>query len=67
LNSFYFGSQTKTKDIVVDPACQSGLNLWREKRFQGSLLGSDAFVERLKAEKIKFFPSFKVTDVGDVR
>jgi len=64
LNSFYLGSRTRTKDIVVDPARHSRLNLWREQRFVGSLLGSDELVEQIKAQKLKFFRAFKVTDLN---
>lgn len=62
LCSFY--SDTDPSQVFVDPARQSGLHLWREARFAGSLLGSDAFVAELNAKQIKFFPSFKITDIS---
>ena len=62
LNLFY--DAATTKDIVVDPARQTGLHLWRETRFIKSLLGSDELVAELKANKLKFFPSFKATDIS---
>lgn len=62
LNSFYASSTTK--DIVVDPARQSGLHLWREKRFIKSLLGSDALVAELEALNMKFYPSFRAEDIN---
>ncbi|WP_146681533.1 imm11 family protein [Thioclava sp. F28-4] len=62
LNSFFVEPQDG--DVVVDPARQSGLNLWREKRFNMSLLGSDAFQTELEAKGIKFFPSFRAQSLG---
>jgi hypothetical protein len=49
----------------VDPARQTGLHLWRETRFIKSLVGSDELVAELKANKLRFFPSFKVTNISD--
>ncbi|MEL6999592.1 MAG: DUF1629 domain-containing protein [Pseudomonadota bacterium] len=63
LCSFY--SSSTTKDVVVDPARQSGLHFWREARFSRSLLGSDTLVKELKAQKLRFFPSFRATDLVD--
>ena len=52
-----------TTDVTVDPARQSGLNLWRETRFKNSLLGSDQLVADLKAAGLKFFPGFQAKDL----
>lgn len=50
--------------VTVDPDRQTGLHLWREKRFKGSLLGSDTLVERLAAQELEFFPkAFRAYDL----
>ena len=64
LNSFY--GDTKSGDIVADPSRQSDLNLWREQRFQGSLLGSDRLVECLTAQDVRFFPSYSARNLADL-
>lgn len=63
LNSFHASSTTK--DIVIDPARQTRLHLWREKCFINSLLGSDALVVELKARNLTFYPSFKAENIND--
>ena len=64
LNDFRVTSSTK--DVVVDPSRQSpDIHFWREARFQGSLLGSDDFVAALKEADLRFFPSYRATDLGD--
>lgn len=65
LNSFY--SSTTSKDIVVAPARQSGLNLWSEQKFRRSLLGSDELMARLDEEKLSFYlKAFRATDLSDI-
>ena len=65
LCSFY--STSTTKDVVVDASKLSpDIHFWREARFQGSLLGSDAFVAALKEAGIRFFPPYRATDLGDI-
>ena len=61
--SFY--GDSNPEDVIVDPKRQSNLNLWREQKFMGSLLGSGTLVEHLKGEGVKFFPSFRATDIKD--
>jgi hypothetical protein len=63
LCSFYSTSQTK--DVIVDHSKLSpDIHFWRESRFEGSLLGSDAFVAALKEAGVKFFPSYRATDLS---
>ena len=53
---------SQTKDVVVDTSKLSpNIHSWREARFEGSLLGSDAFVAALKARGARFFPWFRAT------
>ena len=64
LNSFWVNSTTK--DVLVDTSKLSPeIHFWREARFQGSLLGSDAFAAALKEAGVKFFPSYRATDLSD--
>ena len=66
LNSFWVNSTTK--DVVVDTARLSpDIHFWRETRFEGSLLGSDAFVAALNEAGVKFFPSYLATNLSDVK
>lgn len=59
-----FSTASRTENVFVDPSRQSGINLWRERRFPMSLLGSDRLAEELKAQKLRFFPrSFRATDI----
>ncbi len=58
-----FAGFSKKGGVVVDPSRQSGVHLWREKRFRGSLLGSDALVAELKAQGVKFFPAFQAKNL----
>lgn len=51
------------KDVTVDPSRQSGVNLWREYSFQGSLLGSDALFEALKDAGLKFYHRYKAKEL----
>ena len=61
-----FHVDSKTTDVVVDPSQQSSdIHLWREKRFHGSLLCSDALADAFAAEDIKFFPHYRATDLPD--
>ena len=53
----------EAKWVTVDPAKQTGMHLWREQRFNSSLLGSDTLVDALKAAGLKFFPCFKAQDL----
>lgn len=63
LCSFYPTSDTK--DVIVDRGQLSpDIHFWRETRFQGSLLGSDAFVAALKEAGVKFFSSYPATDLS---
>ena len=65
-NSFWVNSTTK--DVVVDTSRLSpDIHFWREARFDGSLMGSDAFVAALKEAGVKFFPSYPATNLGDVQ
>ncbi len=64
LCSFY--SDSKTQDVVLDaPRLSPDIHFWRESRFQGSLMGSDALVAALKAAGLKFFPSYRATHLAD--
>lgn len=47
------------RNIVVDPAKQPEIHLWRESKFNDSLLASDALVGALKAAELKILPNFK--------
>lgn len=59
-------SRSKPEDIVVQSERLSpDIHFWREARFQGSLLGSDAFVSALKAEGVRFFPSFRAAELTE--
>lgn len=50
--------------VTVDPDRQTGVHLWREKRFMGSLLGSDTLMEQLAAQELEFFPkAFRAYDL----
>ncbi|MEM8851972.1 MAG: DUF1629 domain-containing protein [Pseudomonadota bacterium] len=63
--SFY--PTSKTEDVIVDPSKLSpDIHFWREARFIGSLAGSDAFVAAFKDAGVKFFPSFRATDLADI-
>ena len=63
--SFY--ADSGTKDVIVDSSRLSpDIHFWREARFQGSLMGSDAFVAALKAAGIRFFPSYRATELADL-
>ena len=53
----------EAKWVTVDPSKQTGIHLWREQRFNMSLLGSDTLVDALKASDLKFFPCFKAQDL----
>lgn len=53
----------EAKWVTVDASKQSGIHLWREKRFKMSLLGSDALVDALKAADLNFFPGFKAQNL----
>lgn len=66
LCSFYSTSQTKDV-IVAHSKLSPDIHFWREARFQGSLLESDAFVAALKEAGIKFFPSYRAADVTEAR
>lgn len=60
--SFYHDGEDR---VTVDPDRQSGLHLWREQRFIGSLLGSDTLMAELKSQKLRFFPrAFRALDLG---
>lgn len=48
---------TKSGELFVDPSRQSGVHLWREKRFKGHLWGSDQIVAEMEAHDLKFFRS----------
>ncbi|THH38284.1 hypothetical protein E4Z66_01555 [Aliishimia ponticola] len=61
-----FWGDTKDGDVVVDPAKQSGIHLWREARFIGSLLASDELIAAFKVQGVKFFPSFKATNISEL-
>ncbi|MEM8692512.1 MAG: DUF1629 domain-containing protein [Pseudomonadota bacterium] len=50
------------KHVTVDPSKLSGIHFWREARFRGSLLGSDALLKELKDAGVKFFSSFKAKE-----
>lgn len=64
LNSFWVNSTSR--DVVVDTSKLSAdIHFWRESAFQGSLLGSDALVSALKEADVKFFPSYRATDLKD--
>jgi hypothetical protein len=64
LCSFY--PTSKTRDVVVDTSRLSpNIHFWREARFDGSLMGSDAFVAALKEAGVKFFPSYPATNLSD--
>ncbi|MCL1627158.1 hypothetical protein M3N55_00295 [Roseibaca sp. V10] len=66
LNSFWVNSTTK--DVVVDTSCLApDIHFWRESRFSGSLMGSDAFVAALKKAGVKFFPSYPATNLNDLK
>ncbi|CUH76200.1 hypothetical protein TRM7557_00763 [Tritonibacter multivorans] len=61
LCSFFHDGEDR---VTVDAGRQSGLHLWREQRFRGSLLGSDALMAELKAQKLRFFPrAFRALDL----
>lgn len=51
------------KSVTVDPGKQSGLNMWREKRYAGSYLISDAFFDALKARDLRLMGSFRAKDL----
>lgn len=48
---------SKAGDLFVDPNRQSGVHLWREKRFKGHLWGSDRIVAEMESHGFKFFRS----------
>ncbi|CUH76197.1 hypothetical protein TRM7557_00761 [Tritonibacter multivorans] len=61
LCSFFHDGEDR---VTVDPDRQTGLHLWRERRFQGSLLGSDTLMEKLAAKELGFFPNaFRAFDL----
>ncbi|CTQ33403.1 imm11 family protein [Jannaschia rubra] len=65
LCSFWVNSTTK--DVVVDTKrLFPDIHFWREARFEGSRLGSDASVAALKEAGVKFFPSYRATNLADV-
>lgn len=49
--------------FVVRKLALSGVNLWREKRFPGSMLMSDALHDALKAAGLKFHKLHKAEEV----
>ena len=58
---------SETRHVVVDSSRLSpDIHFWREARFDGSLMGSDAFVAALKAAGIRFFPSYRATELADL-
>jgi hypothetical protein len=48
---------------TIDTTALGGLHVWRERRYPGSLLVSDAFQGELKKRKIEFFELRKARDI----
>lgn len=51
------------KDVTVDPSKLGAVNLWREQRFIGSLLASDALIAAFKEAGLKTYKSFKAKEI----
>jgi len=51
------------KNVTVKKSKLSGANLWREKRYPGSFMMSDAPFDALKAQKIKMFRPYKAKEI----
>ncbi len=49
--------------VTVDPARQSGLSIWRERRYPGSYLISDQFHDMLVAQGLKFLTPFQTKNI----
>ncbi len=63
-----FFCDTRPGGFIVDAARLSpSIHFWREARFEGSLLGSYALVDALKAGGLKFFPSYRATALAEVK
>ncbi len=46
-------------NVIVDPARQREIHLWREAKFQDSLLASDALITAPEVADLKVLPRFK--------
>jgi hypothetical protein len=50
-------------DITIDSSQLASTNLWRERRYPGSLLVSDKLYSEIKNRGIKFFPLIRIKEI----